>query len=173
MNRVVGGQEIEYYMQLPYAVLLHEVEDEGERYWIAEVPQLPGCKSHGSTVEEAVESLKEAKKDWILDSLQRGEDVPVPVERDRYSGKTLLRMSPSLHRALALMAESEKLSLNQLIVTILGKEVGRFNVLNRVERRIDNLLGRVDDVLGGQSGKKYTAVHEAAVRFHKGDNKAG
>jgi|GEM_PF-521965 len=138
---------IEYYLQLPYSILLHQAEDEGKKYWIAEVPELPGCKSHGSTVQEAVESVEEAKKDWIADSLERGEDVPVPVERDRYSGKMLVRMSRSLHRALSLMAESEKLSLNQLIVTILAKEVGRLSVLNRVEDKLDKLLDRLNDIL--------------------------
>jgi len=149
-GRIEKQKGIEYYMQLPYSILLHEVEDDGERYWIAEVPELPGCKSHGSSVEEAVKSVEEAKKDWILDSLEEGEEVPIPVERDRYSGRILLRMSRSLHRALSLMADSEGLSLNQLIVTILAKEVGRFSVLNRVEQKIDTLLDRIDDVLEEQ-----------------------
>lgn len=158
MKVTIDNQKaVEYYMQLPYSMLLHEVDDEGEKYWIAEIPELPGCKSHGSTVAEAVESIEEAKKDWIQDSLEKGEEVPVPVERDRYSGKTLLRMSPSLHRALSLMAESEKLSLNQLLVTILAKEVGRFNVLNRVEKKIDNLLDRVNDVLAEQNSTGHGA----------------
>ncbi|HUS04163.1 MAG TPA: toxin-antitoxin system HicB family antitoxin, partial [Dehalococcoidia bacterium] len=113
-GRVKEQKGIEYYMQLPYSILLHEVDDDGERYWIAELPELPGCKSHGSTVEEAVKSVEEAKRDWILDSLEKGEEVPIPVVRERYSGKILLRMSRSLHRALSLMAEAEKLSLNQL-----------------------------------------------------------
>src|SRR3972149_6167049 len=137
-------------MQLPYSILIHEVEDEGKKYWIAEVPELPGCRSHGSTVEEAVRSVEEAKKDWILDSLEEGETVPVPVERDKFSGKTLLRMSRSLHRALSLMAESENLSLNQLLVTILAKEVGKFSVLNRVDKKMDNLLDRINDVIEEQ-----------------------
>jgi len=138
---------IEYYMQLPYSILLHEVEDEGVKYWIAEVTELPGCKSHGSTVEEAVKSVEEAKKDWILDSLKEGEEVPTPVERDRYSGRMLVRMSRSLHRSLALIADAEKLSLNQLIVTMLAKEAGRLNVLNRVEDKVDSLLQKIDHVL--------------------------
>ena len=146
-KRAKEQKGIEYYMQLPYSILLHEVEDEGEKYWIAEVPELPGCKSHGSTVEEAVKSVEEAKKDWILDSLKEGEEVPTPVERDRYSGRMLVRMSRSLHRSLALIADAEKLSLNQLIVTMLAKEVGRLNVLNRVEDKVDSLLQKIDHVL--------------------------
>lgn len=146
-GRVKEQKGIEYYTQLPYSILLHQVEDEGKKYWIAEVPELPGCKSHGSTVEEAVKSVEEAKKDWITDSLEEGESIPVPIEIDRYSGKILVRMSRSLHRALSLIAEAEKLSLNQLIVTILAKEVGRLSVLNRVEEKIDGLLDRINDVL--------------------------
>jgi antitoxin HicB len=143
-------KDIEYYMQLPYSILLHQIEDEGKEYWIAEIPELPGCKSHGLTVEKAVKSVEEAKKDWILDSLEEGEDVPTPIDREKFSGKTLLRMSRSLHRALSLMAESEKLSLNQLIVTMLAKEVGKLNILNRVEQKIDSLLDRINDVVEEQ-----------------------
>jgi antitoxin HicB len=145
-----GQKGIEYYMHLPYSILLHQVEEEGEKYWMAEVPELPGCRSHGSTVEEAVKNVEEAKNDWILDSLEEGEEVPVPVDRENYSGRFVLRMSRSLHRALSLLAESERLSLNQLVVTILAKEVGRLGVLNRVEHKIDELLNKVNDVLEGE-----------------------
>ena len=164
-GRTKEQRGIEYYMQLPYSILLHEVEDEGEKYWIAEVPELPGCKSHGSTVEEAVRSIEEAKKDWILDSLEQGEEVPVPVERDRYSGRILLRMSRSLHRALSLMAESEGLSLNQLVVTLVAKEAGRFSVLNRVEEKIDNLSGRINDVLEEQRAASLKSLLTMAQRY--------
>jgi antitoxin HicB len=146
-RRAKEQKGIEYYMGLPYSILLHELEEEGKKYWIAEVPELPGCKSHGSSVEEAVKSVEEAKRDWILDSLKEGEIVPTPIERESYSGRMLVRMSRSLHRSLALIAESERLSLNQLIVTILAKEAGRLNVLNRVEDKVDNLLHKIDKVL--------------------------
>lgn len=148
MERGIKDKErIEYYMQLPYSILLHEVEDEDEKYWIAEVTELPGCRSHGTTVEEAVRSVEEAKRDWILDSLERSEEVPVPAQREKYSGKTVVRMSRSLHRSLALIADAEGLSLNQLITTILAKEVGRLNVLNRVEEKVDNALEKINDVI--------------------------
>ncbi len=149
---------IEHYMQLPYSILLHEVQDDGQKYWIAEVPELPGCRSHGSTVEDAVKSVEEAKKDWILDSLKRGEEIPTPIERDKYSGKMLVRMSRSLHRSLALIAEAEKLSLNQLIVTILAKEVGRLSVLNHVDAKVDNLLNKINDILEICAAERINAL---------------
>ncbi len=142
-----GRHEIDYYLRLPYSILLHQTEDEGKNYWIAEIPQLPGCKSHGSSIDEAIQSVQEAKRDWISDSLQRGERVPVPVERDQYSGKILVRMSRSLHRALSLMAESENLSLNQLMVTILAKEVGRSEALDRLGGAANELLVKIRDIV--------------------------
>lgn len=149
---------IEYYLQLPYSVLLHQVDDQGKKYWLAEVPELPGCTSHGLIVDEAVKNVEEAKKEWILDSLEEGDEVPVPLEPDKYSGKMIVRMSRSLHRALSLLAESERLSLNQLMVTILAKEVGRLNVLNRVEDKLDRLLGRIEGLIGE---KELSIVSEA------------
>jgi len=165
-----GQKGIEYYMQLPYSILLHQVEEEGEKYWMAEVPELPGCRSHGSTVEEAVKSVEEAKNDWILDSLEEGEEVPVPVDRENYSGRFVLRMSRSLHRALSLLAESERLSLNQLVVTILAKEVGRLGVLNRVEHKIDELLNKVNDVLEEQRTPSTKLFRMLAQPYESGQH---
>lgn len=168
-GRVKEQKGIEYYMQLPYSILLHEIEDDDERYWIAEVTELPGCESHGSSVEEAIRSVEEAKKDWILDSLEEGQEVPVPVDRDKYKGKILTRMSRSLHRSLSLMAEAENLSLNQLIVTILAKEVGRLSVLNRTEQKVDDLLNKISDII--EKGKEPCPIlFSASTQFHGANN---
>ncbi len=166
-GRAKEKNKIEDFMQLPYSILLHEVEDDGgQKYWMAEIPELPGCKSHGSTVEEAVKSVDEAKRDWISDSLEKGEEVPIPIDRDRYSGKMLVRMSRSLHRSLSLMAEAEKLSLNQLIVTILAKEVGRLDVLRQMEGKVNKLLDKVDDVLEKGVGQ-YQSLPYRINSFYK------
>jgi antitoxin HicB len=155
-NKTVAEQRgIDYYMQLAYSVLLHEIEDDGEKYWIAEVVELPGCKSHGSTVSEAVKNVEEAKRAWIMDSLERGEEIPLPIERERFKGKTLVRMSRSLHRALALIAQAEGVSLNQLIVNILAKQVGQFNISSRVEDKIDELRSVMSSQLELRTFQQY------------------
>lgn len=161
-------KDIEYYLELSYSLLLHEIEDEGKKYWIAELPDLPGCKSHGSTAAEAIKNAQEAKKDWILDALEEGEEIPTPTDRDNFSGKTLVRMSRSLHRALSLLAESEKLSLNQLIVTMLAKEVGRLDVLNRVEKKLDGLLKNVNDIVERSESTQLTrTMFGDLTRYHE------
>ncbi|MBI2909383.1 MAG: type II toxin-antitoxin system HicB family antitoxin [Chloroflexi bacterium] len=147
MEETMTEQGIAYYRQMPYSVVLHQVEDGGQKYWMAEIPELPGCRSHGATVQQAVANIDEAKEAWIADALEQGEPVPLPAEREKHSGKILLRVSRSLHRALTVMADSEGLSLNQLVATALAKEVGRFDALKRVERKLDDLVTRIAELV--------------------------
>lgn len=48
---------------------------------IAEVPELPGCKTHGDTYEEALAMAQEAIQAWIDFALEDGTPVPEPKGR--------------------------------------------------------------------------------------------
>ncbi len=41
------------------------VERDGDGYFVAEVPALPGCVSQGKTAEEALENIREAIEGWV------------------------------------------------------------------------------------------------------------
>jgi predicted RNase H-like HicB family nuclease len=53
--------------------------DDGTIAYIAEIPELPGCRSHGSTVEEAFTNLADAQREYIEALEQRGLPVPAPA----------------------------------------------------------------------------------------------
>lgn len=56
--------------------------------------------------------------DAVLDDMEdRGEEPPIPLGSRRYSGKFALRMTPEQHRALALEAAEQGVSLNHLIAS--------------------------------------------------------
>jgi len=61
---------------LRYSMLI-QWSDEDEAY-IVTVPELPGCKTHGSTYEEAVQQGKDAIETWILFLNDIGEVIPEP-----------------------------------------------------------------------------------------------
>ncbi len=63
----------------PYQIMsfLDKTTD-GEPVYVALNPELPGCASHGITAEEAVESLNEARVEFIYFMLEDGLDVPEP-----------------------------------------------------------------------------------------------
>lgn len=48
---------------------------------IAEVPELPGCKTHGDTYEEALAMAQEAMQAWIDVAAEVGKPVPEPKGR--------------------------------------------------------------------------------------------
>jgi len=113
-------------VRIPYPFIVEQVEDEdGGLYWFAEVPDLPGCCADGDTPEELVEMLAEAIKAWTNDAKERGQPVPEPSRTEKFSGRVVLRMPPSLHRRLSLMAKRNRVSLNTQILNALYYNVGQ------------------------------------------------
>jgi predicted RNase H-like HicB family nuclease len=58
-----------------YTVVVHPAEEGG--YWV-DAPALPGCYSQGETVEEALESIREAIEAHL--EVIREEGKPIPEE---------------------------------------------------------------------------------------------
>jgi antitoxin HicB len=129
-------KKLTYYLGLSYPVTHVETED-GVAAWL---PDLPGCITQGDTVEEALENVADAKRAWLETALNRGVDIPLPGHAREYSGKLLLRMARTLHRALSEKAEKEGVSLNQYITYLLadalkGEERAAFEkeIISRLE----------------------------------------
>jgi len=116
--------QIEYYAQLPYTTVVERVEDQGV-YYVARVLELEGLVMTGDTPEEAVAELESVRKEWIETHLKLGNKMPKPLKSRKYSGQYRLRMEPSLHEYLSLLAEHEGVSLNQYMVNKLAQIAGK------------------------------------------------
>jgi antitoxin HicB len=116
---------LDEYLELPYRItIVHDRDEEGDEGYVAEVEELPGAISQGSTPEEAVSSVYDAMAGWISVALEDGRDVPEPRDPDAYSGRFLLRLPRGLHAELARQAEHEGVSLNQYVATTLAAASG-------------------------------------------------
>ena len=51
---------------------------ERDQAFLVTVPELPGCKTHGDTYEEALKNAQEVIELWIEDALAHGKPVPPP-----------------------------------------------------------------------------------------------
>ena len=51
--------------------------DEDQAY-IVTVPELPGCKTHGATYQEAVTQGQDAIESWIMVAQESGRPIPPP-----------------------------------------------------------------------------------------------
>jgi predicted RNase H-like HicB family nuclease len=103
-----------------YRVSLVRTGEGPDTAWLAEVDELPNCSARGATPEEAVRRVW-AAADGLLGQAQEGESNAKSAPR--HSGKLLVRMPATLHGELAREAESEGVSLNQLITGVLAGAV--------------------------------------------------
>ena len=108
-------------MHYPIKVFYSE-EDKG---FIATIPDLPGCSAFGETEEKAIREVKTAQELWLKTAKKEGRKIPRPSYEVLYSGKILARTPKSLHKALMEKAKEEGVSLNQLVVYLLSKGIGK------------------------------------------------
>ena len=83
--------------------------------WLAHLVELPNVSAFADTPEKA---LKELRTAWggVKESYRsHGEPIPEAPSRKSYSGQFNVRLDKRLHRALAVEAARNGLSLNALI----------------------------------------------------------
>ena len=68
----------------------------------------------------ALEGITNLVKDIVLDMEANGEEIPEPIAEKTYSGKFQVRITPELHRKLAIEAAEENVSLNRYVNYKLG-----------------------------------------------------
>ncbi len=100
-----------------YRVIVSREVHDGEVFWVADVPELPGCYCADLTEEEAVQHIRLAIQDWLDEAKESNRPIPSPLEDA--SGRFTLRVPRSLHRILRNQAEVEHVSLNQYVTSIL------------------------------------------------------
>ena len=67
------------------------------------------------TPDEAFCGIRRVVAEVLEDMLEDGEAPPEPIADRHFSGKFMVRVTPETHRALALRAAEEGVSLNRLV----------------------------------------------------------
>ncbi len=116
-----------YYANLPYTYVVEQCDDQ-DTYYVARIVELPDLFMVGDTAPEAIAELESVKEEWIETYLELGNKMPKPLKLRNYSGNYPLRMQRSLHKALALYADLEGVSINQYVISALSRTVGREEV---------------------------------------------
>lgn len=107
------------YMAMSYRMEIIEDKDEGG--FVVSYPDLPGCITCGSTLEDAVTNALDAKKAWLEAAVESGVEIYEPDSLEDYSGQFKLRIPRSLHRSLVQHSRREGISMNQYCVYLLSK----------------------------------------------------
>jgi predicted HicB family RNase H-like nuclease len=78
----------------------------------AEFPNLSYLHENRNATLEGITNLV---RDIVLDMETNGEEIPEPITEKTYSGKFQVRITPELHRRLAIEAAEENVSLNRYV----------------------------------------------------------
>ena len=86
--------------------------------------EFPSLSWLAPTPEKALAGIRRTVRDSVADMKETGEEPPKPLADRAYSGKFLVRLPPETHRALAIRAAEEGVSLNRLVSARLAGDPG-------------------------------------------------
>jgi len=93
-----------------------------DREFVATCLELPSLSWLASTQTKALAGIKKVVDDVVADLIDNNEDVPTPLAERHYSGRFNVRISPELHRELAIRAADHHISLNRFISDRLARD---------------------------------------------------
>ena len=76
--------------------------------------EFPSLSWLSDTPEGALQGIRQLVTDVVRDMEATGELIPVALAEKHYSGEFRVRIPPDVHRALALQAAEQVVSLNRL-----------------------------------------------------------
>ena len=122
MRKDTERKDLEYYLSLHYPVTVHPDPESG---FVGEIEELPGCMTQAETLDEVFQAIEDARQLWIKTAYDEGQDIPLPRDMEKYTGKFVIRIPRGLHRDLARAAKREGVSLNQYVTSLLASGVSR------------------------------------------------
>ncbi|TAJ80565.1 MAG: toxin-antitoxin system HicB family antitoxin [Gallionellaceae bacterium] len=88
-------------------------EEDGEHVGLcAEFPSLSWL---APTPEKSLAGIRRLVGEVVTDMQATGEPVPVPLSEKQYSGRFMVRVPSLVHRALAIEAAEQGVSINRLV----------------------------------------------------------
>lgn len=88
-----------------------------DKVHIARCLEFPSLLAHGDSSEQALKEIKEIVRESIEWMMEEGEDIPQPLGLKKYKGKLTLRVSPEIHKQLAIQSAEQGISINQYILS--------------------------------------------------------
>jgi predicted HicB family RNase H-like nuclease len=76
--------------------------------------EFPSLSWLANSPEEALQGIRRIVAEAVADMAEAGETIPVPLAEKHYSGEFRVRIPPEVHRALAIQAAEQGVSLNRL-----------------------------------------------------------
>lgn len=150
-----------------YSISVRRGEFDGEICFEARIAELPHVAEYADSYDEAYQLAIDTIETTADMLAEQGRQMPAPkvVDSD-YSGRVTLRLPKSLHRALAVQADDEGMSLNSMLVTVLAAYRGfgaamehgasQWQTVNDKEKPVKSSSSQGTNIVS-LSNRQYTA----------------
>lgn len=108
-------KDVNYYLNLPWTYTIETTMETGQKIYVIHVNELPGVATDASTVELAMDQIKEVMTQIFKLDIEEGIEIPEPLNINDYKGNIAYRTTPQRHYQIAREAKRKNLSLSQLI----------------------------------------------------------
>ena len=88
---------------------------EDDREFVGLCLEFPSLSWLAKNPEAALKGIRRVVKEAVQEMESCGESPPSPISGRSYSGKFIVRIPPEVHRALAMKAIEQGISLNRLV----------------------------------------------------------
>jgi predicted HicB family RNase H-like nuclease len=88
-------------------------QEDGEHVGLC--AEFPSLSYLDRDITKALKGITNLVEKVVRDMKKNNEEIPEPFSKKTYSGKFLVRISPDIHRDLAVKASEQKISLNNYI----------------------------------------------------------
>jgi predicted RNase H-like HicB family nuclease len=95
-----------------------------DHQYVVTCPAFPGLSAFGETREQALTEAETVLRLFVESYKERQIELPEARTVEDFSGQFRVRLPKSLHRQAAHLAESDGISLNQLVISAVEARVG-------------------------------------------------
>jgi predicted HicB family RNase H-like nuclease len=88
---------------------------EDDQEYVGLCIEFPSLSRLAKSPDDALQGIRKIVEDAVIDMQNNGETPPAPISGRSFSGKFMVRVPPDVHRALALKAAEQGVSLNRLV----------------------------------------------------------
>jgi len=86
-----------------------------DREYVGLCAEFPSLSWLDKTPGAALKGILKLVAEVVLDMKANNEKVPQPLALQNYSGKFMVRISPNIHRDIAIQAAEAKVSINRVV----------------------------------------------------------
>lgn len=116
-------KNINYYLNLPWSYTIETTHENGAHLFIVHVNELPGICTDAPTIEEAMTLIKDAMKGAFALYLKHGEEIPEPIDQEKFKGNIAYRTTSKRHYSIARLAQLRNTSLSDIIDECIDKSL--------------------------------------------------